>query len=141
MSTTTKIDNSEAIDRALAFCTDYPLEAPTTAARIYGANEATVRNKAWRARRRQRSPPKPTGGHNRILSDIEVQAIGKYVRDMYITGLGATRPMVAAAIAHLRGLRGQDPPSTRWFQLFLKAHPTLFKAVKTKPIARNRVPA
>src|SRR5436305_10807267 len=35
----------------------------------------------------------------------------------------------------------QKAPSWRWFQTFIKAHPNLFRTLKTKPIARVRVSA
>ena len=62
---------------------------------------------------------------------------------MYESGLGATKSMVFAAIAHLRAaeIPPKPQPTQRWFQTFLKAHPELFRKVKMKPIAINRISA
>ena len=49
--------------------------------------------------------------------------------------------MVFMAIAHLRTaeMPPKKAPSWRWFETFMKAHPDLFRVVKTKAIARVRV--
>src|SRR5258706_15532250 len=51
--------------------------------------------------------------------------------------------MVHSAIAHLKEaeIPSKPPPSKRWYQGFLAANPTLFRTIKTKPIARARVTA
>jgi hypothetical protein len=51
--------------------------------------------------------------------------------------------MVYAAIGCLRAnqIPEKEPPSWRWFQIFMKNHPELFRTLKTKPIARVRVSA
>ena len=78
-----------------------------------------------------------------MLSDVQVNAIYKYVEDSYLSGYGATKAMVFAAIGCLKA--NEIPPkegqSWRWFQTFMTNHPELFKALKTKPIARVRVSA
>ena len=78
-----------------------------------------------------------------MLSNVQVEAIYKYVEDSYLSGYGATKAMVYAAIGCLRvnQIPPKDPPTWRWFQTFIKAHPELFKALKTKAIARVRVSA
>ena len=49
--------------------------------------------------------------------------------------------MVFMAIGHLRAaeIPAKKPSSWRWFETFMKAHPDLFRVVKTKAIARVRV--
>ena len=71
-----------------------------------------------------------------MLSDSQVKAIYKYVEDSYLSGYGATKAMVFAAISHLKAnqIPPQKAPSWRWFQIFIKAHPNLFRTLKTKPI-------
>jgi hypothetical protein len=51
--------------------------------------------------------------------------------------------MVYAAIGCLKAnqLPAKEPPSWRWFQIFMKEHPNLFRTLKTKAIARVRVTA
>jgi hypothetical protein len=129
-----------AIAQATTFKLDNPTESSSTAARIYKVNEGSVRQ---RMRRRKQPQPKQHGGHNKVLSDVQIEAIRKYVEDMYLSGFGATKGMVYSAISHLRQAQypPKEPPSWRWFQQFLKARPDLFKAVKTKPIAYNRISA
>ena len=48
--------------------------------------------------------------------------------------------MIFAAICHLKAAEKppKPPPSRRWFQLWLKAHPGLH-TIKTKPISHERV--
>lgn len=75
-------DASEAIAKVLAFKSRNPSEALSTAARIFSANKATIRKKAWRAQQKEKQPPQPPklrGGQNRILSEIEITAIKKYI--------------------------------------------------------------
>ena len=78
-----------------------------------------------------------------MLSDVQVDAIYKYVEDSYLSGYGATKAMVYAAIGCLKAnqLPAMEPPSWRWFQIFMKEHPDLFRTLKTKAIARVRVTA
>jgi hypothetical protein len=81
---------------------------------------------------------KGQGGHNRILSDTQTKAIKAYCYEKWELGMGATKQMVFAAICFLVHEQGKEPPSWRWFQLWLKSVPSLY-TIKTKPIARNRV--
>ena len=133
----------EAVASAIAFKVDNPAETHVAGARIYGINENTLKSRRQRLKKRDGKLPPTRGGHNKILSDTQTQAIYKYVRDMYLCGLGATKPMVLGAIAHLKACEDppRPPPSERWFQTFIRDHANLFKTTKTKPIARNRVSA
>lgn len=78
-----------------------------------------------------------------MLSDAQVEAIFKYVENSYLSGYGATKAMVYAAIGCLKAnqLPPKEPPSWRWFQIFMKEHPDLFRTLKTKAIARVRISA
>jgi hypothetical protein len=131
----------QAIAKAAAFKHEHPIEKQITGARIYHVNPKTVDTNLRRARERGGAPAKQHGGHNKVLSDSQVMAIYKYVEDSYLGGYGATKAMVFAAISHLKAsqIPPQKAPSWRWFQTFIKAHPDLFRTLKTKPIARVRV--
>jgi hypothetical protein len=131
---------NEAIDQALAFHINNPTESQCVGARIFHVNENTVRSNI-RCRRQRQQERVDRRGQNRILSDLEIEAIVQYTRDMYIGGLGATKRMVFSAIGFLKDREGRPPPSWRWFQPFVQTHPELFKTIKTKPIARTRVSA
>ena len=78
-----------------------------------------------------------------MLSDTQVQAIYQYVEDSYLSGYGATKAMVYTAIGCLKAnqLPAKEPPSWRWFQIFMKEHSNLFQTLKTKAIAQVRVTA
>src|SRR5438045_1217748 len=134
---------AEALANATAFKMENPDEKQVTGARIYNVNVHTVRSKLRREQQRAGTPLRQHGGHNKVLSEAQVTAIYKYVEESYMQGYGATKSMVFAAIGFLKEkeVPPQKAPSWRWFQLFLKAHPELFRTIKTKPIARARVTA
>jgi transposase len=139
------IEYKEALAHATSFKHENPAEKQVTAARIYNVNENTIRTRMRRERQRQRTgaPIQQRGGHNKVLSEAQVSAIYKYVEDSYLGGYGATKQMLFATIGFLKEqeIPPQKPPSWRWFQQFLKAHPELFRTLKQKPIARIRVTA
>jgi hypothetical protein len=140
-SAPTTAKQQEAIAQAIAFKATNPEESLRVGARIHGASENTVQSRVQRQHQRKNKALKPRGGQNRILSDSQIKAIVKYTDDMRIHGLGATKSMVFAAIGFLKESEGRPLPSRRWFQHFLHTNPELFRTVKTKPIARNRVSA
>jgi hypothetical protein len=126
---------------AIAFKHEHPEETATTAARIYHVNDETIRTTLLREK--QREGPAQHGGHNKILSEVQVKAIYKYIEDSYLSRYGATKAMVFAAVGCLKAheLPLKKAPCYRWFQGFMKDHPDLFKTLKTKPIALVRVTA
>jgi hypothetical protein len=128
-----------AIANAVAFKHENPDENATTAARIHHVNPITVRSNL----QREQLPKVKHGGQNKMLSNAQVDAIYKYVEDSYLSGYGATKAMVYAAIGCLKAnqIPVKEPPSWRWFQIFMKEHPKLFRTLKTKAIARVRVTA
>ena len=65
------------------------------------------------------------------------------MEDSYFSGYGATKAMVYAAVGCLKAneVPMKEPPSWRWFQVFMKNHPNLFRTLQTKAIARVRVSA
>jgi hypothetical protein len=141
-TTTTTNTMHEAIKDALTFLDEYPEEKPTTSARIYQAKE----NSVLKARQRQRARNGATvqhGGQNKVLSDAQITALYKYIEDMYLSGLGATRDMLYNAIVLLKAQENppKAPPSKSWFYKFLKGHPELFQTTKIKPIEISRISA
>jgi hypothetical protein len=100
-----------AVANAIAFKQEHPNEK-ATAARIHYVNTATVRSNLWRM---EQIPDKEVkhGGHNKMLSDTQVEAIYKYMEDSYLSGYSATKAMVYAAIGCLKAnqLPAKEPPS------------------------------
>lgn len=78
------------------------------------------------------------GGHNKILSQAQIDAIYKYVEESYLSGYGATKQMVWMAIGCLKAAECPAKPQP---QTFIAGHLDLFKTIKTRAIARARVTA
>jgi len=57
------------------------------------------------------------GGHNKVLSETQTEAIQGYCKEQYESGMGATKQMVFAAISHLmiQAEPPRKPPPWRWF--------------------------
>ena len=98
---TTTDQYKASLSNATAFKHEYPKENATTAAWIYNVNDVTVQTTLQRERQRSGVAVKH-GGQNKILSDIQVEAIYKYVEDSYLSGYSATKAMVYAAVGCLR---------------------------------------
>jgi hypothetical protein len=96
-----------ALSNATAFNHKNPNEKASAAAQIYSVNDNTVRQALFRERQRDGKAAQH-GGHNRILSDVQIDAIYKYVEDSYMNGYGATKLMVHAAMGCLKA--NQVPP-------------------------------
>jgi hypothetical protein len=71
----------------------------------------------WRAKVQIPDEEVKHGGHNKMLSDVQVKAIYNYVEDSYLSGYSATKAMVYAAIRCLKAnqLPAKEPPSWCWF--------------------------
>ena len=97
---------------AMAFKHENPNENAITAARIHHVNNNTIRSNLYRERIRGGKEVKH-GGQNKMLSDIQVEAIYKYVEDSYLSGYGATKAMVYAAMGCLKAneIPTKEPPS------------------------------
>jgi hypothetical protein len=121
----------EALSNATAFKLDNPEEKSTAAAQIYQVNDSSVRTALLRERERHTKPATSHGGHNKILSEVQISAIYKYVEDSYLSGYEATKAMVFAAISCLKAneVLPKPPPSLRWFQEFMSKHEDLFKTL------------
>ena len=102
-----------ALANAIAFKHENPNENATTVARIHHVNPITVRSNLQREQLRKVKH----GGQNKMLSDAQVEAMYKYVEDSFLSGYGATKAMVYAAIGCLKAnqLPAKEPPSWRWF--------------------------
>jgi len=132
-------DAKMRIQEAIEFTTQNPTEKVATSSRIFQVNASTLRNR--NRRQRQNLTPKKRGGHNKILSDMQNEAIRRYIRRSYEAGYGATKAMVFEAIAELK--RAEIPPkpapSKSWFLEWIKAQSQHFHAIKTRLIDRVRV--
>ena len=110
--------------KALQFLREQPSEKPITAARIYNVNVNTLNSLIRRVRAKAKAKAKATttskaihGGHNKILLEVQVEAIYKYVEDSYHAGYGASKSMVFMAIGHLKAaeIPSRPQPTWRWF--------------------------
>ncbi|OBT38590.1 hypothetical protein VE00_11015 [Pseudogymnoascus sp. WSF 3629] len=127
------------LDEAIAWQAENPTTTVRATATIHNINLNTLQSRLQRAKKAKHN--RTRGGHNRILSDSQMVSIQLYIRNMYESGLRATNSMVFNVIQHLKETE-QPPkkaPSKRWFQQFLHDNQDLFKVVKTKRIARDRV--
>jgi hypothetical protein len=108
-----------ALSNAIAFKHENPDEKASAAARIYSVNESTIRPALFREREQQRDSKAAVqhGGHNRILSDVQIGALYKYVEDSYINRYRATKLIVYTAISCLKAneIPLKEVPSWRWF--------------------------
>jgi hypothetical protein len=121
----------EALSNATAFKLENPKEKSSAAARIYQVNDSSVRTALLRERERHTKPATNHGGHNKVLSEVQVAAIYKYVEDLYLSGYGATKAMVFAAIGCLKANKvvPKLPLIMRWFQEFISKYRDLFKTL------------
>ena len=101
-----------SLSNTTAFKHENPKEKAITAAWIYNVNDSTFRTILQREKQHSRAAVKHRG-HNKILSDIQVKAIYKYVEDLYLSGYSATKAMVYAAVGCLRANQVpiKDPPT------------------------------
>ena len=75
------------------------------------------------------------GGQNRILTPSQEAAICQFIHDQLARGMPADRSMILRAVTDLRP--GKPPPSQRWLQRFLKAHPE-FHTIRTRSLNTQR---
>jgi hypothetical protein len=121
----------DAFANAVAFKHENSEEKTACAACIYHVNENTLWSTLHQERKRQDKPATSHGGHNKVLSEVQVHAIYKYVEDLYLSGYGATQAMVFAAVGYLKAneVVPKPPPTMRWFRDFMSKHPNLFKTL------------
>ena len=137
------VARNEAIERAIEFLHNNPTESIAAAARIFHVNATTLRMRRMRATRTQTQEQQPEnrGGSNKILSNVQVEAIQRYIQRSYENGYGATKPMVYNAVCQLlaANIPPRKPPSQRWFQTWIKSQHETFHTIKTRPIEAARV--
>jgi hypothetical protein len=135
------VARNEGIQKAIDFLNENPTETFVTAARIFGVNASTLRMRRTRSTTQQDKQLKTHGGCNKVLSDIQVRAIQRYIQRSYENGYGATKPMVYNAICQLLAadIPLRKPPSQRWFQTWIKSQHKTFHTIKTRPIEAARV--
>ena len=85
----------------IAFKHEHADENATTAVRIYHVNPETIQTRLQREHLRRNTKVKH-GGHNKMLLDAQVDAIYKYVEDLYLSRHSVIKAMVYAAIGCLK---------------------------------------
>ena len=128
------------LSNAIQWLQENPGEKPTTASRIFKVKPEAIRAILFRTKRKHIGAKNKRGGHNKILSASQNDAIQLYCKEQFEGGLGATRSMVYSAISFLKSQEEppRPPPSWRWFNNWMK-HNSNLHTIKTKPIAQNRV--
>lgn len=95
---------ARAFNEAREWAIANPTETPSTAARIFHVKENSLAKALRRLKAKQRNSNGvyyARGGNNRILNPTQEEAIRQYCVEQYELGLGATFPMVRAAICTL----------------------------------------
>ena len=128
---------SDDVQKAIDFLNENSTEKITVAAKIHGVNVSTLRMRLRRVQQQHNT----RGGNNRVLSDIQVQAIQRYIQRSYENGYGATKPMVFNSVCQLLAADNppRKPPSQRWFQIWIKSQHETFHTIKSRPIEAARV--
>jgi hypothetical protein len=125
------MSTNDTLANAVAFKHENSEEKAASAARIYHVNKNTLRSTLHRERKRQDKPATSYGGHNKVLSEVQIHAIYKYVEDLYLSGYGATKAMVFATVSCLKA--NEVVPklllTMQWFWDFISKHPNLFKTL------------
>ena len=97
---TDKLEYKTRLAAAVQWKLENPKEKAVTAGRIFkvDANSVAVAIR----QHAQTVHKKPHGGHNKILSDTQNEAICSYCKEHYESGIGATKQMVFAVISFLK---------------------------------------
>jgi hypothetical protein len=112
-----------------------PSESISVASRIFKVPRSTIQSRITRA-----VPQKlPHGGHNKVLSIAQIEALKKWILEQYYLGLGANRHMVYKAVCYLR--KPLPAPSQSWLSKLIKQELKDFHFITTKPIAQQRTQA
>lgn len=116
-------------------------EKITTASHIFGCNRCLLSKAYHRAQNPNQNECgeiNTLGGHNKILTEAQEEAIFQYCHTQWQMGLGAKKQMVYGAIKNLREKEEKREPSWVWFANWLKKS-TVLHSLKTKPIERARL--
>lgn len=101
----TKPDYGQAFNNARLWALENDEESVLTAARVYHVKETVLKVSVFRSKTRKRNSQgvfNRHGGNNRILNDVQEEAIRQYCYDQWELGLGATHKMVLRVIIYLR---------------------------------------
>jgi hypothetical protein len=131
---------SDSILAAKQWLVENPSESVAVAARLWHLSPTSLYNSIAREKMKQNTTIKEHGGHNRVLTKAQIEALKDWIKIQSVQGLGATKKIVYAAVCHLR--HPQPEPSTSWLTKFIKRElHDEFHSIKTKPIALQRVAA
>jgi hypothetical protein len=133
--------NPPILKEAKAFLSENPTETIALSGRLHKVNESTLRSSIRRDKKARKEPRKSHGGHNRVLSQVQEEAIFRYIREMYYAGFGATKPMVLGVISAIRAVEGHPPPSRTWFRSWILSNKDTIRTIRTKVIQRSRITA
>lgn len=85
---------SDDIRKATDFLNETSTGKITVAAKVYGANVSTLCMRLQRVKQQHNT----RRVNNIVLSDVQIQAIQRYIQRSYENGYGATKPMVFNAV-------------------------------------------
>ncbi|RPB04969.1 hypothetical protein L873DRAFT_1840235 [Choiromyces venosus 120613-1] len=113
----------------------------STAVKMFDVNPSSIRTRQLHRHHQERNSRgifNSHGGNNLILTNAQEQAVSRFCLEQLEMCFGATPSILYATICHLRQQEKKNPPSLRWFQLWIKKIPHLH-SIKTKPIAQTRI--
>ncbi|RFU26004.1 hypothetical protein B7463_g10337, partial [Scytalidium lignicola] len=125
----------ERIRQAKDWLANNPTESQSVAAKLFKVNKSTL-NMAIR----RGSKPNSRGGHNKILTASQEQAIHTFIKSYLDNGQLPTKEIIFGAICYIQKQQNRPIPSQSWYRKWWKAQPGLHK-IKTKPIAQKRITA
>jgi hypothetical protein len=131
------------IENAKHFLKENPTETIACAARIHDLTETTLYSSISREKKEKDEAEKTSvsrrGGHNKILSQDETDAVHDLIRSLLICDIPPTHNLILRAISFLKRAKESGAPSRRWFQKWWKN--SGLHRIKTKPIAVIRYSA
>lgn len=103
-----ELSDTERMNRTIEYLYENPDEKAVIAACIYKVNVNSLHSDIHRTAK----PTKQKGGQNKILTEVQIKAIERYVNDSYYAGCRASKEMVLSSIAHLRAaeIPSKQPP-------------------------------
>ncbi|KAI9664435.1 MAG: hypothetical protein M1829_005828 [Trizodia sp. TS-e1964] len=129
-------DNKMLLVQAMQWLEEYSDEKSATAARIFQISSKTVCSALTR---KKADTNGQWGGHNKILTKAEEEAIHQFITDLLEHQILPTFQLIYLAISKLKHDEDHETPSLSWFTKWWKT-PGLHQ-IKTKPIAAVRYTA
>ncbi|KFY45855.1 hypothetical protein V494_00721 [Pseudogymnoascus sp. VKM F-4513 (FW-928)] len=123
------------LSNARQWLAENPTESVAATARLFGVPKSTLQSSITRLRQ----PRRQQGGHNKLLTPAQLEALKGWIIQQYELGLGATWQMTLAAICHLR--KPLPAPSQSWLTKLIKHELHDFHFITTKPLAQQRARA